>query len=29
LPAEMRGEVQEWVEGLVERGIKMNEQEGL
>ena len=28
LPAEMRKEFQGWVEGLVERGLKLNESEG-
>ncbi|KAF2125678.1 alpha/beta-hydrolase [Dothidotthia symphoricarpi CBS 119687] len=29
VPAEMRDEFQEWVEGLIERGIKLNGEEGV
>lgn len=29
LPAEMREEFNSWIQGLVERGIKLNQQEGL
>jgi len=29
LPAEMREEFNGWIEGLVERGIRLNQEEGL